>query len=176
MGGGVGGLGAGGRLLQLHLQAAGAPAAPAAPAAAAAAPQRHLPHLQVRARLLGVLLPQRRLVLHGRHLGQPDLQLRVPQRVRGPALRVQGPGRLVPADEPAAHDGDGVHRGRRDGGGVPRDSSLLRRVGAPAPARQGAAVRRARRGAAGGRGGAARPRAAVRRAALVQCQTICVHS
>lgn len=80
-GGGVGGLGAGGRLLQLDLEAAGAArkaAAPAAAAAAAAAPERDLPHLQVRARLLGVLLPERRRVLHGRHLGQPHLQLRVP--------------------------------------------------------------------------------------------------
>lgn len=104
---------------------------------------------------------QRRRLLHRRHLRQPHLQLRVSQRLRGAALRVQGPGRLVRADEPTAHDGDGVHRGRRHGGRVPRHSSLLRRVGAPAPARQGATVARARAGAAGGRGGAARPRAAL---------------
>lgn len=165
MGGGVGRLGAGGRVLELHLQAAGqarAPAAPAPAAAAAAADQRHLPHVQVRARLLGVLLPQRRCVLHRGDIGQPDLQLRVPERVRGPALRVQGPGRLVRVYESAAHDGDSVDRGRRDRRRVPRHSSLLRRVGAAAPARQDAAVLGgARPGAAGGRGGAARPGRAV---------------
>lgn len=162
MGGGVSRLGAGRRVLQLHLEAAGAaraPAAPGAAAAAAAAPQRHLPHLQVRARLLGVLLPQRRRVLHRGHIRQPHLQLRVPERLRGAALRVQGPGRLVRADEPAADDGDGVHRGRRHGGRVPGHSSLLRRLGAAAPARQGAALRgRARTRAARGRGGAPGPR------------------
>lgn len=160
VGGRVVGGRAGRRVLQLHLEAAGAPrAAPAAPApaAAAAAPQRHLPHVQVRARLRGVLLPERRRVLHRRHLGQPHIQLRVPQRVRGAAVRVQGPGRLVRADEPPADDGDGVDRGRRDGGRVPRDSSLLRRVGAAAPARQGGAAGGARPGAARGRRGAARP-------------------
>lgn len=76
MGGGVGRLGAGGRVLELHLQAAGqarASAAPAPAAPAAAADERHLPPLQVRARLLGVLLPQRRRVLHRGHIGQPDL-------------------------------------------------------------------------------------------------------
>lgn len=78
MGGGVGRLGAGQRVLQLHLQAAGAAraaAAAAAATAAAAAPQRHLPRLQVRAGLLGVLLPERRSVFHGGDIGQPDLQL-----------------------------------------------------------------------------------------------------
>lgn len=72
MGGGVGRLGAGGRLFELHLQAAGqarSPAAPAPAAAAAAADQRHLPHIQVRARLLGVLLPQRGRVLHRGDIG-----------------------------------------------------------------------------------------------------------
>lgn len=149
-------------LLQLHLQEAGARAEAARPPAAAAAAQRDLPHLQVRARLLGVLLPQRRHLLHGRHLGQPHLQLRVPQRLRRAAVRVQGPRRLVRAHQPAADDGDGVDRGRGHGGRVPGDSSLLRRVGAAAAARQGAVVaagrarRRAR--AAGGRAGAPRAR------------------
>lgn len=169
-GGGVGGLGAGGRLLQLDLEAAGAArkaAAPAAAAAAAAAPERDLPHLQVRARLLGVLLPERRRVLHGRHLGQPHLQLRVPQRVRGPALRVQGPGRLVRADESTADDGDGFHRWRRHSGRVPRDPGVLRRLGEAPPARQDSAAGRAGPCAAGGRGGAPRPRAAVRAASAV---------
>lgn len=76
-------------MLQLHLQAAGpagAPAAPASPATAAVADQRHLPYVQVRACLLGVLLPQRGHVLHGGDLGQSDLQLRVSERFRGPAL------------------------------------------------------------------------------------------
>lgn len=116
----------------------------------------------MRARLLGVLLPQRGHVLHRGDLGQSDLQLRVPERVRGPALRVQGPGRLVCVYESAPHDGDGVDRRRRDGSRVPRHSSLLRRVGAPAPARQDAALLGgAGPGAAGGRGGAHRPRGAV---------------
>lgn len=86
----------------------------------------------------------------------------MPERVRGAAVRVQGPGRLVRADEPAADDGDRVDRGRRDRGRVPGDSSLLRRVGAAAPAVEGAALRGgARPGAAGGRGGAAGPRHAL---------------
>lgn len=174
MGGGVGGLGAGRRVLQLHLQAAGAAraaSAPAAAAAAATAAQRHLPHVQVRAGLLGVLLPERWSVFHSGDIGQSDLQLRVSERVRGPAVRVQGPGRLVRADEPAADDGDRVDRRRRDGGRVPGDSSLLRRVGAAAPAGEGAALRGgARRGAAGGRGGAARPRHAVQGAACARAR------
>lgn len=187
VGGGVGGLGAGGRVLELDLEAPGAARAArrggrracgarAPRAAAAAAGQRHLPHLQVRARLLGVLLPERRRVLHRGHLGQLHLQLRVPLGLRGAALRVQGPGRLVRADEPAADDGDGVHRGRRDRGRVPGPSSLLRRVGAAAAARAGPQAGAGRRGrerraarAAGGAGGArapgAQPRAAARRAA-----------
>lgn len=168
VGGGVGGLRAGARVLQLHLQAAGAARAPAAGRARARpAPQRHLPHLQVRARLLRVLLPQRRRLLHRGHLRQPHLQLRVPQRLRGPALRVQGPGRLLRAHQPPPHDGDGLHRGRRHRGRVPGHSSLLRRVGAPAPPRQGASAARARPGAARGRGGAPGPRAPVSRGALV---------
>lgn len=90
----------------------------------------------------------------------------MPERVRGATLRVQGPGRLVRVYESAAHDGDSVDRGRRDRRRVPRHSSLLRRVGAAAPARQDAAVLGgARPGAAGGRGGAARPRRAVQGAA-----------
>lgn len=90
----------------------------------------------------------------------------MPERVRGPALRVQGPGRLVRADESAADDGDSVNRGRRDRCCVPRHSSLLRRVGAAAPARQDAALLGgARPGSAGGRGGAARHRRAVQGAA-----------
>lgn len=147
MGGGVGSLGSGGRVLQLDLEAAGAARAPAAAPRAAAAPataQRHLPHVQVRTRLLGVLLPQRRSLLHRRHIRESHLQLRVQARLRRATLRVQGPGRLVRADEPAADDGDGFDRGRRHRGRVPRHSSLLRRVGAPAPARQGAALPGAR--------------------------------
>lgn len=152
MGGAAGGgLRAGGRVQQLHVQAAGAARAaraPAAAAAAAAAPQRHLPDVRVRARLLGVLLPQRRGLLHGGDLGQLHIQLRVPAGLRGPALRVQRLGSLVRADEPAADDGDGVHRGRRHGGRVPRHSSLLRRVGEASETRQGA------RGARGAEGSA----------------------
>lgn len=176
MGGGVVCLGAGGRVLELHLEATGAARAPAAAAgraSAAAAAQRHLPPVQVRAALPGVLLPERRRVLHRHHLREHHLQLRVPQRVRGPALRVQGPGRLVRALEPPADDGDGVHRGRRHRGRVPRHSSLLRRVGAAAARGQGGGRRGgARPGAAGGAGGAARARARRRRAARLADRTL----
>lgn len=95
-------------------------------------------------------------MLHRDHLGEPHLQLRMSQRLRGAALRVQGSGQLVCADEPTPHDGDGVDRGRRHRGRVPGHSSLLRRVGAAAPAREGAAAGGARPRAAGGRRSAAR--------------------
>lgn len=165
VGGGVGRLGAGGRLLVQRLQAARETAAPTETVAAraAAATQRHLPDFPMRARLLGVLLPERWRLLHCGHLRQPDLQLRVPQRLRGAAMRVQRPGRLVRAHKPAADDGDGVNRGRRHRGGVPRDSSLLRRLGAAAPGRGrqgGRWRRRARARAARGCRGAAWPAAA----------------
>lgn len=96
-------------------------------------------------------------MFHSGDIGQSHLQLRVSQRFRGPKVRVQGPGRLVRADESAPDDGDGVDRRRCDRRSVPGDSSLLRRVGAPAPTSEGAAVLGgARPGAAGGGGGAAR--------------------
>lgn len=119
-------------------------------------------------------------MLHRGDLRQPHLQLRVPQRVRGAALRVQGPGRLVRVDEPAADDGDGVDRGRRHGGGVPRHSSLLRRVGAAAPARQGGAAGGARPGPARGgarrRASASAPARASLRAALTDSHSVqCIY-
>lgn len=161
VGAGGGRLGAGRRLLQLDLQATGAAsqAGPASAAAAAAtAAQRHLPNVQVRASLLGVLLPERRSVLHGGDLRQPHLQLRVSRRLRGAALRVQGPRPLVRADEPPTDDGDGVHRRRRDGGRVPGDASLRGRVGEAAAERQGG-VGRGRARQRGGRGASAPPAA-----------------
>lgn len=144
MGGGIGRLGAGGRVLELHLEEAGAARAPAAAAraaSAAASAQRHLSHVQVRAALPGVLLSERRRLLHRHHIREHHLQLRMPQRVCGSALRVQGSGRLVRAVQSPADDGDSVNCGRRHGGGIPRHSSLLRGVGAAAPRGQGGAER-----------------------------------
>lgn len=117
-------------------------AAAAAVAAAAAAQQRHLPHLLVPAPVLGVLLPERRQVLHGDHPGHAAVQLRVQGGLHRAALRVQGPRRLVPADEGQRHAGDGLDRD----GGVPRvrarRAGVLRGVGGA----HGQGARQARQG------------------------------
>lgn len=140
-------LGAGRRsrgVFQLHLEAPQQTGPTSRGARALSAAQRVVPHVPMRAAVLRVLLSERRRLLHRRHLREPHLQLRVPCGLRGPALRVQGLGRLVRADEPAADDGDGRHRGGRGRGGVPRASSLLWRLAPAAPqarARGGSCLR-----------------------------------
>lgn len=142
--GGAGGSGrAGGArrgLLELHLQAARQARGPRPRCSAAAPDQRHLPHLQVPATLLRVLLPQRCQVLHHHHSGQPAVQLRVQGRLRGPALRVQGSGRVVPVVARPSHAGDGVHRGRGQCGHSARAAVVSSGLAALSLAGQAAAV------------------------------------
>lgn len=72
------------RLLQpVHAQAATPRAHPEA--------QRHVPHVRLPARLRGLVLPQRRHLLHRQDRRVPHVLVRVLGRLHGQPVRVQGP-------------------------------------------------------------------------------------